>query len=697
MRKAGILTSKLELLIHISHEIAATLDLPKVLQRILSLAMDKIGATSGSIIVMNNQWTPIESAIVYRGEIIEHSTEQLGLLIEQGLAGWVIKNKQAVLVPDTSQDKRWLQQDGSRQGDHVAKSSLSAPFIAQDSLIGVITLSHATPHYLSEEHLNLVQSIANQATVAVLNAHLYAASQHQLQVMSALAKSASAITSSLKLSDVLQQILKQTSQALDVEIVSLALLDPQHKHIEYQASTAVKHHLVGTKYKIGQGIAGWVVQNNQSVIVPNVDQDPRFAREMQNGQGLRINSIACVPIHVGDEIIGSLEVINPRKGGFSPDTLTVLNGLASLAGTAIQHAQLFEELQAAHERYHDLFNNNIDPMLITDWQGTIIEANYQAKKISGFSEEALQKKHIGELHDINHASVGKNFDKIEAKDSVSYEAILHTSAEINIPIQVYAHLVLIEGKEHLHWTFQDITQRKEVEQLREDLLSMIYHDLQSPLSNVITSLDVLESMLVLEDESAVRSLYNIAARSTNRIQRLTNSLLDINRLEAGQSITNLKHIEVNDLLQTSLEVVLPAAFRKAQEIVLKTPDDLPEIEVDENMIQRVLINILENAIRYSPSEENIYLGAHVDGNDIAFWVEDSGPGIPAENINNLFEKFGRLHDGTKKSGFGLGLAYCRLAVEAHYGRIWAERVPHGGTRFTFSIPVIHQKRSVQGE
>ncbi|MBE9523648.1 MAG: GAF domain-containing protein [Chloroflexi bacterium] len=685
----------LELLYHISHEIAATLDLSQVLQRVLSLAMENIGATSGSIIVLNSRGEPIESALVYKGEIIDHSTEQLGQLIQKGLAGWVIKNQKAVLVPDTSQDERWLQRGSARQGKRVAKSSLSAPFIAHESLVGVITLSHVTPHYFSEEHLSLVQSIANQAAVAVVNAHLYAASQHQVQVMSALANSASAITSSLKLSDVLQQILEQTSQALDVDIVSLALLDTQKTHLEYKATTVDSHYTgVGNKHKIGHGIAGWVVQNDESIMVPNVDLDPRFSRDVYIREDYRIKSIACAPIRVGGDIIGSLEAINPHAGSFTSDVLTVLNGLASLAGTAIRHAQLFEGLQAAHERYHDLFNNNIDPMFITNWKGEIIEANYQATLFSGYSKEMLQKNRIDNLHSLNDETVGENYRHIASKESVSYESILHTKSKNEIPIQVHTHSILIDEKEHLHWTFQDITNHKQVEQLREDLISMIYHDLRSPLSNVISSLDVLESILSIEDDSTIRSLLDIAMRSTNRIQRLTNSLLDINRLEAGQSITNIRLTNPNDLIQTSLEAILPAANSKIQEIICDTRDDLPEIEVDENMIQRVLINILENAIKYSPPDEKIIIGARSEGNNITFWIEDSGLGIPDEKYEQIFEKFVRLHDGTKVSGIGLGLAYCRLAVEGHNGRIWAEPAPQGGTRFVFSIPIKHQGYSL---
>ncbi len=682
----------LELLYHISHEIAATLDLPQILQRVLSLAVDKIGATSGSIIVMNNQGEPIESALVYKGEILDHSTKQLGQLIQRGLAGWVIQHQKAALVPDTSQDERWLQNDDTKKSSRTARSSLSAPFIARESLVGVITLSHATTHFFTEEHLSLVQSIANQAAIAVLNAHLYAVSQRQVQVMSALAESASAITASLKLEDVLQQILEQTSQALDVNIVSLALIDAQHKQLEYQASTAEKeYNIVGIKHEIGHGIAGWVVQNDQSVIVPDVHQDARFYKETNIKKGYRTKSVACAPIRVGGEIIGSLEAINPNKENFTPESLMVLNGLASLAGTAIRHAQLFEELQAAHRRYHDLFNDNIDPMFITDWEGAILEANHQAAMCSGYTKEALQQKHIDDLHVLNHDIVGKNFEYIESKEAVSYESKLRTLNDIETPIQVHAHTVLIDRKEHLHWTFQDITSRKEIEQLREDLLSMIYHDLRSPLSNVISSLGVLGSMQAIEDDSTMRMLFDIAVRSTNRIQRLTSSLLDISFLEAGQPITNLSLTKPKDLIQASLDAILPAADSKIQEIICNSLDDLPEIEVDENMIQRVLINFLENAVKYSPPDEKIKIGARPDGKNMIFWVEDSGPGIPDKKYKHVFEKYVRLHEGVKISGIGLGLAYCRLAIEAHHGRIWAEPAPQGGTRFVFIIPIKHHE------
>ena len=187
----------LELLYHISREIASTLDLTIVLQRVLALSMRTIGAVSGSIIVVNDDGKPVESTIIYEDTILKHSTEKISALLESGLAGWVVNNRQPALVLNTNRDERWVKSSTQGEGNEKAKSSLSVPFIARGQLVGVITLSHPVPLFFTDEHLNLVQAIADQAAIAVMNARLYETSQQQVLVMGALAKSASSITATL--------------------------------------------------------------------------------------------------------------------------------------------------------------------------------------------------------------------------------------------------------------------------------------------------------------------------------------------------------------------------------------------------------------------------------------------------------------------------------------------------------------------
>ena len=180
---------------------------------------------------------PVASTIIHKKRIIEQPNEQLRVTLEKGLAGWVVHHEKAVLISDTRRDERWLLRPDDTQSAESGKSVVSVPFIARGQVTGVITLVYREPNFFKLEHLELVQAIADQAAVAVLNARLYAESQRQAHVMTTLANSAAAITASLRCDDVLANVLEQTRQALQVEAVSLAFIDHQKDEIEFQAST----------------------------------------------------------------------------------------------------------------------------------------------------------------------------------------------------------------------------------------------------------------------------------------------------------------------------------------------------------------------------------------------------------------------------------------------------------------------------
>jgi PAS domain S-box-containing protein len=679
--------ASLELFYVISREIAAALDLHTVLQRVLYLSMKNVGAISGSIIVLDEGGQPVESAIITGSEYYGETTQQLRITYEKGLAGWVIRNNQAALIPDTSKDERWLHRPDDAEDKTGAKSAVSAPVVAREQLVGVITLVHPKPNFFNDDHLTLVKAIADQAGIAVLNARLYAESQRQARVMTALAESSAAIKESLKLEDVLQRILEQISQALRVEVVSLALIDPGTDELVFRATTGTQSQtVVGIRLAKGQGVAGWVVKENQGVIVPVAKEDPRFSPGVDEVLDFETKAIACAPIRSQDQVIGVLEALNPVDEVFDPDALLVLTGIGSFAGTAIRHAQLFEQLEAAHQRYRELFEDSIDPILITDWQGAIMEANRPAEIIISSDREALREKNIEQLQVLDPEKTGKNFDKLIPGETISYESNLCTEGGLEIPVQVYAREVYIDGISHLQWILRDITERKNLDNLRNDLISMIYHDLRSPLANVVSSLDVLESMIPPDSDPTQKSLLEIAIRSTERIQRLTNSLLDIRRLEAGQPLGSRQATSPANLANDAVENVMLIVDNKNQEVSVLVEDGLPDVWVDIDMIRRVFANLLENAVKYTPPGSKIYVGARQEEDQVLMWVQDTGPGIPQSEQKRIFDKFTRLHGQGTQKGLGLGLAFCRLAIEAHGGRIWVESGPESGACFKFVLP-----------
>jgi len=372
---------------------------------------------------------------------------------------------------------------------------------------------------------------------------------------------------------------------------------------------------------------------------------------------------------------------------FDPDALLVLAGIGNLAGSTIQHAQLFERLQVAHKRYRELFDDSIDPILVTDWSGQILEANRQAAVISGYTSKELHAMSIGQLHEVNHAEIGEHFEKLDAGQTYNYESSLKSKVGHEIPIQVYVREAGFEDTESLQWTLRDITERKNLDSLREDLTAMIYHDLRSPLANIVSSLDMLSGMYSESEKETIRSILTIAQRSTARIQRLISSLLDINRLESGQPVGEQQAVSPNMLVGEALDAVRPMAESRRQNLTRDFPSKLPDIWVDVDMIRRVLINLLENAVKFTPPEGKIVIGAKADEKWVQMWVQDNGPGIPLLDQERIFDKFTRLKKRETSGGLGVGLAFCRLAIQGHGGKIWVESKPGQGAKFLLRLPV----------
>jgi signal transduction histidine kinase len=194
-------------------------------------------------------------------------------------------------------------------------------------------------------------------------------------------------------------------------------------------------------------------------------------------------------------------------------------------------------------------------------------------------------------------------------------------------------------------------------------------------------------MVPEDDKDTVLSILKIAENSTDRIQRLVSSLLDVSRLESGQPVADQKAVDTLDLIKSAVEDVAPVAGGRRQTLTTDLPDQLAAIWVDEDMARRVLINLMENSSKFSPAGGRIEIGAHQDSDWIHMWVRDNGPGIPLAEQDRVFDKFTRLRDSHKPGGLGIGLAFCRLAVQGHGGRIWVESEQGQGSTFHFTFPV----------
>jgi two-component system sensor histidine kinase KdpD len=225
----------------------------------------------------------------------------------------------------------------------------------------------------------------------------------------------------------------------------------------------------------------------------------------------------------------------------------------------------------------------------------------------------------------------------------------------------------------------------EAEQLRNSLLSSVSHDLRTPLAAITGAASSLMDDEAELEPATRREMAQAIYEEAGRLNRLLRNLLDMTRLEAGA-------LQVNKELQP-LEEVIGAALSRLEEpladrvVNIRLPDELPFVPIDSVLIEQVFINLLENAIKYTPPASPIDLSASTDGASVVIEVADRGPGLPPGDEQRIFEKFYRASTSPNGRGVGLGLTICRGIVEAHGGRIWAENRSGGGAVFRFTLPV----------
>jgi two-component system sensor histidine kinase KdpD len=235
----------------------------------------------------------------------------------------------------------------------------------------------------------------------------------------------------------------------------------------------------------------------------------------------------------------------------------------------------------------------------------------------------------------------------------------------------------------------------ETERLRNTLLSSVSHDLRTPLATITGAASSLVDDQEALDADAQRELAQTLYEEAARLNRLVGNLLDMTRLESGT-------VAVNKAWE-SLEEVIGGALARLESLVgdrpvtVHLPPTLPLIPLDSVLLEQVLINLLENALKYTPPGSPIEVSATVSSAEVQVAVADRGPGIPAGDVERVFDKFYRGQGTSGSQGAGLGLAICRAIIEAHGGRIWAEARPNGGAVFCFTLPVDSAPPTIEPE
>lgn len=234
------------------------------------------------------------------------------------------------------------------------------------------------------------------------------------------------------------------------------------------------------------------------------------------------------------------------------------------------------------------------------------------------------------------------------------------------------------------FALRDVTLERELDRMKEDFLHYITHDLRNPLSSASGFLDVLMKGTAGVLNPDQMSIVSSVRRSTARLMGMINNILDIAKMEAGRMRVQLKTVSLAGIASRSIEMLEQFAKAKNVSVHLVAVEEF-SLEADADMIERVFMNLLGNAVKYTPERGTITISIMDEGPAIRCCVEDSGEGIPSEALSRVFEKFEQVQ-GRRRGGTGLGLTITRFFVESHLGKIWVESELGRGARFFFSIP-----------
>jgi two-component system sensor histidine kinase KdpD len=231
---------------------------------------------------------------------------------------------------------------------------------------------------------------------------------------------------------------------------------------------------------------------------------------------------------------------------------------------------------------------------------------------------------------------------------------------------------------------------EETERLQTALLNSISHDLRTPLASITGALSSLYDNSALLDEDAKYDLVHTAFDEARRLNRLVGNLLDMTRLESGAMKVELQPADIQDLVGAAL-AQMPNRLQ-GRTIEVSIPDDLPLVEMDFVLMVQVLVNLIDNALKYSPADRPIAIHVFQSGPEVILEVADEGNGIPESELERIFDKFHRVrrigNGNNGVEGTGLGLAISKGIVEAHNGRIWASNRPEGGAIFRILFPLL---------
>ena len=676
--------------------------------------------------------------------VVDNGQRIIGVRVThgEGLSGQVVASGQPMLILEPSEvDARGGVTISDRGTPH---SIVAVPMLSGGKAIGSISAQSYQFNAYTESDQQILSTIANQVTVALINARLFAEThqlaatleqrvtertaqlEHEQHNTETLLRILTEVTASLDLDRALSRTLALLNDAVGAEQGMIMLLNTDDGRLHYRAGydsriadpdPAVQDSRITNQLslRIGEGLSEWVMKNRTQVVVSDLRRDNRVGITLGI---LSQRSALVVPLVVGEDLIGTIMVMHHRVGFFSEAALDMVKAIGSQVSIAINNARLYELISDQADRLGAMLRQQqmeasrqtaileavADGILVTDSANSITFVNDSVERILDVNKDRMEDQtleHFAGLFGKNtQAWIGTVNHWSQNPGSTQLGEMYAEQITLDNGRVALVHLTPVVWHDEFLGTvsiFRDITHEVELDRLKSEFVATVSHELRTPMTSIRGYVDLLlKGAAGVVTEQQVRFL-EVIRSNTERLNFLVSDLLDLSQIEAGR--VNLS-IDQVDLQQVAAEAVNDLEQRSAKEkkpmqVTLDVEKSLPQVMADPAKLRQILGNLLDNAYNYTPAQGKISVCLHKHNDNIQVDVIDNGIGVSQEQHARIFERFYRGENSMVLAtpGTGLGLSIVKQLVEMHHGKIWLESpgiAGHGST-FSFTIPASEKQ------
>lgn len=696
---------QLALIEDLARQISSALNLENLVRNVLEAA---IQATQAEVAALGLITDSGEMRIIGQeyldGEWYKY---EIARRIDKGLMGQVARSGEMMIVGNNGDMENYI----SSHARGTYSSSLIVPLMRDDVVIGVLDVESVQRNFFNTERIEFIKNLAGHAVISIQNARLLQERQAQIETLTRLRELSLRISSDTDRNSVAHAIARAALEIVPGQSAALYAYDETTAELSLLASLRRREGVYVNSYLVIPFEAiQQAAQRGELSVIEDVRMNEIY-RSFEDLEAVNYISVILAPIKHDNQVREVLVITLPRQRPYMATDGGTVELLAIQAAGHLENAQLYERIRAGNNRMRAILDSTRDGIILLDRDGHLIEGNASAETLlnidlADYMHRNFAETLLAELVDSTNQSNAMaealtemaRILRLEPQRITSRSLEIHRGAktryieEVGSPVLDNEHRIM--GR---LLTLRDVTEERLLAVYRDEISQMVVHDLRGPLTSIISSITLsLEMLAEFEDKSfadALSPLMEVSLDSGVKLLQLVDSLLDVAKLETRQLPLKRTATNVVDLVHSAF-LTLSTSIQEAQVIVDQDiPADLPPVNIDVDKVRRVIINLLDNAVRFTPANSPVLISATplYGMRKILIRIADSGPGIPPEEVEHVFEKFRQITDNVPlrgRKGIGLGLTFCKLAIEAHGETIWIEQNgPLPGACFAFTLPI----------